>query len=136
MPRAQGRTGYPRLKLPLRALDCKCRDSTKSKVEKYIAAKGARKDWLPSFKASLASPRLQMPRFHPHSLVAVVVGLVGAVDRQAQVVGLLRGQLGQLDGQGVEVRPGDLLVELLGEHVHCHGVLAGVAPQLDLGKHL
>merc|ERR550517_659994 len=99
-PRAQGWTGYPRLKLPLRALDCKCRDSTHK------------------------------------SLVAVVVGLVGTVNGQAQVVGLLRGQLGQLDGQGVEVRPGDLLVELLGEHVHRHGVLAGVAPQLNLCEHL
>ena len=93
-------------------------------------------DWLSSFKASLASPRLQMPRFHPQRLVAVVVGLVGALDGQAQVVGLLRGQLGQLDGQGMEVRPGDLFIELLGEHVHRHGVLAGVAPQLNLGEHL
>ena len=70
------------------------------------------------------------------SLVAVVVGLVGAIHRQAKVVRLLGGEGGQLDGQGVQVGPGYLLVKLLGKHVHGHGVLVGVAPQLDLSEHL
>ena len=77
-----------------------------------------------------------MPRFHRHSLVAVVVGLVGAIDREAEVVRLLRGKGGQLDGQGAEVGSGNLLVKLLGEHVHIHSELAGVAPQLNLGENL
>merc|ERR1712060_1045064 len=108
--------------------------STKSKVEKYTAAEGARMDWLSS--SSLVSPKLQMPRFHPHSLVAVVVGLVGAFNRQAEVVGLLSGEGGELDGQGAEVGSGNLFIKLLGEHVHVDSVLARVAPQLDLGEHL
>merc|ERR1719187_1371050 len=89
--------------------------------------------WL---SGSLASPKLQMPRFHRHSPVAVVVGLVGAINGKAEVVRLLCGEGGQLDGQGVEVGSGDLLVKLLGEHVHIHSVLSRVAPQLNLGQHL
>ena len=65
-----------------------------------------------------------------------MVGLVGAIHRQAKVVRLLGGEGGQLDGQGVQVGPGYLLVKLLGKHVHGHGVLVGVAPQLDLSEHL
>ena len=42
--------------------------------------------------------------------VAVVVGLVRAVDVDADVGGLLRAQGGQLDTQRVQVQPGDLLV--------------------------
>src|SRR3954452_25001155 len=47
--------------------------------------------------------------------VAVVVALVRALDRDADVVGLHLGQLGELDAQGVEVQPRDLLVEQLGQ---------------------
>ena len=47
-------------------------------------------------------------------LVAVVVGLVGALDGHADVGGLLRAQLGQLRAERVEVQAGDLLVEVLG----------------------
>src|SRR5690349_23155546 len=46
--------------------------------------------------------------------VAVVLGLVRTLDRDAEVGGLLLGELGQLDTEGVEVQPGDLLVEVLG----------------------
>ena len=49
--------------------------------------------------------------------VAVEVRLVGALDVDAEVVGLLLGELGQLDAEGVEVQPGDLLVEVLGQDV-------------------
>ena len=65
-----------------------------------------------------------------------MVGLVGAIHRQAKVVRLLGGEGSQLDGQGVQVGPGHLLVKLLGKHVHGHGVLVGVAPQLDLSEYL
>ena len=50
-------------------------------------------------------------------LVPVVLRLVRAVDRDAEVLGLLRRQLGQLHAELVEVQPGDFFVELLGQHV-------------------
>ena len=66
-----------------------------------------------------------------------MVGLVWAVNRESQVVGLLVGELGQLDVQSSQVGPGDLLVELLGEHEDTDLlVVVTVAPQLDLGQHL
>ena len=70
------------------------------------------------------------------SLVSVVVGLVRTVLGETEVVGLLCGQLGQLDVQSSQVRPGHLLVQLLGEHVHAQGVVLGVVPQLELGQNL
>ena len=70
------------------------------------------------------------------SLVSVVVGLVRTVLGETEVIGLLCGQLGQLDVQSSQVRPGHLLVQLLGQHEHSNLVLGGLAPQLDLGQHL
>src|SRR3954453_22228859 len=77
-------------------------------------------------------PRAQSMR----SLVAIVVRLVGPLDRHADVGGLLGAQLGQLRAERVEVQPGDLLVEVLGQHVDL--VLVGVVlrEQLDLGDRL
>ena len=69
-------------------------------------------------------------------LVAVVFRLEGSLLGQAKVVALLLGQLGEVDVEGTKVGEGDLLVELLGEHVHAQGVFLDVVPQLDLGKHL
>ena len=69
-------------------------------------------------------------------LVAVVVGLEGTLLGQTEVVALLLGELGEVDVEGAKVGEGDLLVELLGEHVHAQGVLLGVVPQLELGQHL
>ena len=63
-------------------------------------------------------------------------GLVGAGDGQVEVVGLLLAQDGELDVELLEVRAGDLLVELLGEHVHAEGELVGVRPEGDLGEDL
>ena len=65
-----------------------------------------------------------------------MVGLVGTVHREPQVVGLLCGQLGELDVEGAQVGPGHLLVQLLGEHEDADLVVGSVAPQLDLGQHL
>ena len=47
--------------------------------------------------------------------VAVVLRLVRAGDVDADVLGLLLGQRGQLGADRVEVQPGDLLVEVLGQ---------------------
>ena len=69
-------------------------------------------------------------------LVAVVFRLEGSLLGQAKVVALLLGEPGEVDVEGAQVGEGDFLIELLGEHVHAQGVLLGVVPQLDLGKHL
>src|SRR5258708_6329906 len=49
--------------------------------------------------------------------VAVVVRLVGAVDRQAEVGGLLGPEGGELHPERVEMKPGHLLVEQLREDI-------------------
>src|SRR4029077_4218430 len=49
-------------------------------------------------------------------LVAIVIRLVRTLDRDADVGGLVVGQLRQLRADGVEVQTLDLLVEMLGEH--------------------
>lgn len=71
-----------------------------------------------------------------HRLVAVVRGLVGAGDGEVEVVGLLLAEDGELDVELLEVGTGDLLVELLGEHVDAERELARVGPESDLGKDL
>ena len=53
-----------------------------------------------------------------------MVGLVGALDRDAEVVGLLLGELGELHAEGVEVQAGHLLVEVLGQRVDADRVVA------------
>ena len=40
------------------------------------------------------------------------------------------------DAERVEVQPGDLLVEVLGQHVDADRVLLGLREELDLGEHL
>ena len=69
-------------------------------------------------------------------LVSVVVGLVGALHGDAEVVGLVAAQLGHVDAQGAEVGGRHLLIQLLGQHEHAHLVVLGPAPQLDLGQNL
>jgi hypothetical protein len=68
-----------------------------------------------------------------------VGGLVGTRDGDADVVGLLGGQLSQLHTQRAQMQAGDLLVQLLGQDVHVVGLVlavAAVGPQFDLGKGL
>ena len=69
-------------------------------------------------------------------LVSVVLGLVGALHGDPEVVGLVAAQLGHVDAQGAEVGGRHLLVQLLGQHEHAHLVVLGPAPQLDLGQNL
>ena len=78
-------------------------------------------------------------------LVPVRRRLVGAVLRDADVVGLVVGEDGQVGAQLAQMQLGDLLVELLGEQVHLVGVLhlllvlAGLVvrlAQLELGEGL
>ena len=65
-----------------------------------------------------------------------MIWLVGSFLGNAQVAGLIGGQLGQFDVQGVQVGGGNLLVQLLGEHVYADLVLSRVAPQINLGEDL
>ena len=69
-------------------------------------------------------------------LVAVVVRLVRALDRDADVGGLLVGERRELHAERVEVQPGDLLVEVLGQDVDLLLVVLGLREQLDLGDRL
>src|SRR5689334_19448817 len=69
-------------------------------------------------------------------LVPVVLGLVGAFHRHADVGRLLLGELGELHAERIEVEPGHLLVELLREHVHLLLVLVRLVEELDLGDRL
>ncbi len=62
--------------------------------------------------------------------------LVRAVGGDVQVRGLLGAERGQLDVELGKVRAGNLLVELLREHVDAELELAGVGPESDLGEHL
>jgi hypothetical protein len=50
--------------------------------------------------------------------IPVVVGLVGAVDRHTQVLGLLGGHLGEVHAQVIEVQARDLFVEVLRQRLH------------------
>ena len=62
--------------------------------------------------------------------------LVRTRDGDAEVGGLLVGELGQRDAERAEVQPGDLLVEVLGQHVDADRVLLGLGEDLDLREHL
>ena len=65
-----------------------------------------------------------------------MIGLERSLLGDAQVGRLVVRQLGQVDAEGGQVGLGDLLVQGLGEHVDADLVLAGVAPQVNLGKDL
>src|SRR3954468_23320007 len=69
-------------------------------------------------------------------LVAVVVRLVRALDRNLEVGGLVGRELGQARTERVEVQPGDLLIEVLRQHVDLLLVLVVLREQLDLRDRL
>ena len=82
-----------------------------------------------------AAPVLRRPSTDRRS-VAVVLGLVRPFDRHVDVLGLLGRQPGELHPELVEVEPGDLLVELLGEQVHTHVVRVRLLPERELRENL
>jgi len=65
-----------------------------------------------------------------------VLGFEGAGAGQVEIVGLGGAERGQLDAKLVEVESGDLLVEVLGQHVDLVLVFAVFGEELDLGQHL
>src|SRR4051795_6080658 len=69
-------------------------------------------------------------------LVAVLIALVRPLDLHADVRGLLGAQLRELRAERVEVQAGDLLFEVLREHVDLLLVLVVLREQLDLGDRL
>src|ERR1700723_3299787 len=68
--------------------------------------------------------------------VTVLLRLVRAVDRDPDVVRLLLGQRGEPDAQRVQVQPGHLLVEVLGQRMYADLVLVALGEQLDQGDAL
>jgi len=65
-----------------------------------------------------------------------MIGLVGSQLRNAEVLGLVLGQEGEADSQMLQVSLGDLLVQLLGQHVDADLVLVVLGPEFDLGQDL
>jgi len=62
--------------------------------------------------------------------------LEGSLGSDAQVLGLLGGEDGEVGSQLLQVETGDLLIELLGQEVDSNVVLGGLGPQGNLGKDL
>src|SRR5437870_5104172 len=58
--------------------------------------------------------------------VPVVVGLVRPVHRNTEILGLILGELGQLDPQRIEVQPGHLFVQVLGRVYTPSGYWSGL----------
>jgi len=69
-------------------------------------------------------------------LVAVVRGLVGAVDRDVKVLALGFVENGQLDVELPQVCASDLLVKFLGKHVDTERELLRSGPEGNLGEDL
>jgi hypothetical protein len=65
-----------------------------------------------------------------------VIWLEWAIFGDAQVASLVVAQFGQLDVQVLQVRGGNLFVELLWQNVNTNRVLTMLGPQLDLSQHL
>ena len=63
-------------------------------------------------------------------------GLVGALDRDADIGGLFGLQLGQFHADPVEVKPCDLLIQMLGQRVDLSLILTGLGEELDLRQRL
>src|SRR3990172_5339664 len=68
--------------------------------------------------------------------VPVMIRLVGAGLRHADVARLLVGQPGEHRAELGELQPRHFFVELLGQDVHADRVLRGVVEELDLRQHL
>ena len=58
------------------------------------------------------------------NLVPVVSRLVGTLDRDTDVVSLRLGELGELGTKLAQVEGGNLLIKVLGEHLHFLLILA------------
>jgi len=68
--------------------------------------------------------------------ISVVIGLVRAELRDAEVFGLIFGEGGELDSEVFQVSLSDLLVQLLGQHVDANLVLTVARPEFNLSQDL
>src|SRR5437764_9238487 len=121
-------------------------DSARSPSATNEGSKPSVRRTMPSISASAGSssttstrPLDTSPWSHPEwgatfrfASVAVAVRLERALRRDADVVGLLLGEGGQLDPERVEVQPRHLLVQVLGQHIDADGVVVGLGEQLHL----
>src|SRR4051795_6636260 len=121
-------------------------DSARSPSATNEGSKPSVRRTMPSISASAGSssttstrPLDTPPWSHPEwgatfrfASVAVAVRLERAFHRHADVVGLVVGEGAQLDAQGVEVEPSDLLVEVLGQDVDPDWVVVGLVEELQL----
>lgn len=69
-------------------------------------------------------------------LVAIVGGLVGALDRDVEVLGLLGRERRKLDVELLQMRARNLLVKFFGQHMHAERERLGVRPERDLREDL
>src|ERR1700730_1278919 len=68
--------------------------------------------------------------------VAVMVGLIGSLGRNADIARLPVRHARELHADFGKVQPGDLLVEMLGQRIDLLLVFSRIIPQLDLRQHL
>src|ERR1039458_7414460 len=72
----------------------------------------------------------------PVFLITIILGLVRAFHRHAQVLGLLGRQRGQLDTDLLQVQARHLFIQLLGKSVHANFVRVLILPQIELCQRL
>ena len=65
-----------------------------------------------------------------------MIGLIGALDGDTDVFGLLGGEPGEANAEVIEVESGDFFVEMLWQHVDLVLVFVVVLVQLELGEDL
>src|SRR5665213_297246 len=72
---------------------------------------------MPTMRLSMKSPPRQFSGGIMRLLVsvAVVIRLIGTLDRNTDIAGLLGGEFGQLGIQGRQLQPRDFLVQVLGQ---------------------
>ena len=71
--------------------------------------------------------------------ISVSDGLVGSLNVDRDILGLVLAEQGKLSSEGAEMEASDLLVELLGENVHLALLVLVsilVDPEINLSNHL
>src|SRR5579871_4388856 len=68
--------------------------------------------------------------------VAIMLRLERPLSRHTNIAGLRIGELGELRAEFRELQSRNLLVEVLGQHVHSDRILRGLGEELDLREHL
>src|SRR6056297_4106082 len=82
------------------------------------------------------APRPRLPPRRAKDSVAVMVRLVGSLDRYADVARLLLAQRRDVRADLLQVQTGHLLVEVFRQHVDPLLVVLRMLPEIDLGEYL